>query len=109
MMGEDILLARHSVRCRKLSDLARPADKLNELADKCEHSDQTETRLNLHLTQPEFAALLGISTVHMCRTLHSLDSTGAAQHGKGHVIITNRQILSEVAKAGEPPREIARP
>lgn len=101
---KDVLtrIARHSVRCRKLPALARAAHLLGELADKCD-SDESETRLNLHLTQSEFAALLGISTVHMCRTLRSLDATGATQHGKGYVLIKNRWVLDEVAKAAEQP------
>jgi len=89
------MLARHAARC-KMSALRRTLDMLLELADKLAPVRSHAITIDLPLSQAILADLLGMSPVHMNRTLMQLEQLGLVNHGKGYVIITDKPRAMEL-------------
>jgi hypothetical protein len=89
-------LARHAAR---LSDsaLARTADFLLELAEKIDRSEIASVQFSLPIPQTDLAVLLGMSAVHMSRTLKALKAMNVLGYDHGVFTIHDRTHLAELA------------
>ena len=95
---EDLVrcLARHAARL-SASALVRTADFLVELGEKIDSLGAAPLTIELPLSQYQLAELLGVSAVHMNRTLQHLKKLGFIRYGKGHFTLVNRAALGELA------------
>ena len=80
-----------------LSAAQRLADFIRELAESSPASVDGTAIVQWHLPQHILGQLLGLSTVHTNRVMHSLSATGAISYGKGYVTVENFPLLRRAA------------
>lgn len=91
-------LGRHAARLSQ-SALSRTADFFLELAEKFANEGQETLEIDLPLSQSQLAQLLGMSVVHMNRTMMQLKAGNYVRYGKGILIIPDRQRLADLGEA----------
>ena len=91
-------VGRHTTRL-SASALARTADLLTELADKIDRDGENVLELDLPLSQSQLADLLGLSVVHMNRTMMQLKTGNLIRYGKGPLTILDRPRLARLYAA----------
>lgn len=91
-------LARHSARL-SVQALVRVSDLLCEAAKKWGRDDQGKITFNLPLSQTQLAELLGMSAVHMNRTLQELKRRGLLDTTKGRFAVRDISSLADIASA----------
>lgn len=90
------LFTRHIARLSAPS-ISATADLLLELTEKIDPNGQDALTLELPLTQGKLAEVLGVSAVHMNRTLRHLAHINVARHVNRTFIISSRRRLKELA------------
>lgn len=106
---QEALLA-HAVRLGRLSALERTAHLLLDLHGRLDAVElaQGET-ISLPLTQDVLADTLGLSIVHMNRTLQHLRRVGLIRYRAGRLTIMDRRSLAQTCGyEGGPVRRVAR-
>jgi CRP-like cAMP-binding protein len=94
---EQARLRDHVVRLGGLSAFERMAHFFAEIHDRLSRVGlATPTSFHLPLKQDVIADLLGISVVHVSRTVQSLRREGLVQVRNGYVMILDRKRLAEV-------------
>jgi CRP-like cAMP-binding protein len=101
-------LRDHVVRLGGLSAFERMAHLFMELHDRLSRVGlATPTSFHLPLKQDVIADLLGLSVVHVSRTVQSLKRDGLAQIRSGYVTVLDRRRLAEaghyVSRFASPP------
>ena len=101
VQAEDIArLIRHVVRLGRLSAYERTAHLLLELRDKQRRSGAPDPlRLELPIAQEILADMLGLSAVHMNRTLQELRRSGLIEYRGGWVDLCDLEGLRRAALA----------
>ncbi len=89
-------LARHVARLTQTA-IVKTADLLLELEGKLRADGEAPVEIRLPLNQTELAMLLGMSGVHMNRTLMALKAMNAVSHDHGVYKILDRERLAAVA------------
>lgn len=106
---EQALLRDHLVRLGCLSAYERMAHFLMETHDRLNQIGlATPTSLHLPIKQDVIADLMGLSVVHVSRTMQILKREGLAHARSGYVVLPDRGRLAEVSGyasrfASEPP------
>lgn len=91
-------LGRHASRLSE-SALCRTADFFTELAEKIDWEGEDALEVDLPLSQSQLAALLGMSVVHMNRTMMQLKGSKIVDYKKGILTILDRERLAELCAA----------
>jgi CRP-like cAMP-binding protein len=101
VQADDIArLIRHVVRLGRLSAYERTAHLLLDLRDKQRRSGAPDPlRLELPIAQEILADMLGLSTVHMNRTLQELRRSGLIEYRGGWVDLCDLEGLRRAAQA----------
>jgi CRP-like cAMP-binding protein len=106
---EQALLRDHLVRLGCMSAYERMAHFLMETHDRLNQIGlATPTSLHLPIKQDVIADLMGLSVVHVSRTMQILKREGLAHARSGYVVLPDRAKLAEVSGyasrfASEPP------
>ncbi|MFC5371057.1 Crp/Fnr family transcriptional regulator [Brevundimonas faecalis] len=96
--AERLRLARHVIRLGRLSAYERTAHLLLELYERQSRLGTTEPGvLHLPLTQDVLADILGLSAVHMNRTLQQLRRDRLVDYRAGRTILRDRPGLALAA------------
>lgn len=89
---------RHIVRLGRLSAYERTADLILELHDRQQRAGLADQRIiSLPLTQEALSDHLGLSVVHVNRTLQQLRREGLIDYQGGRLILRDRARLSAAA------------
>lgn len=98
---EDAWLLDHVVRLGRQSALERSAHLFLELSDRCAAAGLDDgDRFPLPLTQEVLADALGLSIVHLNRTLQQMRRGGLIEFRAGWLTILNRTRLEAIADFG---------
>lgn len=93
-------LERIEVRAEDLifrSAASRLARTLLLLADDFGRVDDDRTIINVHLTQSEFATLIGSSRPTVNLTMRSFKEKGLIDPSSGRIVVVNRDALQQIA------------
>lgn len=95
-------LVRHIVRLGRLSAYERTADLLLELHRRLRRAGMADERsMPFPLTQEMLADHLGLSVVHMNRTLQQLRRDGLIANRGGHIIFPDRNRLAAATRLAD--------
>jgi CRP-like cAMP-binding protein len=95
---EQALMRDHLVRLGCLSAYERMAHFLMETHDRLNQIGlATPTSLHLPIKQDVIADLMGLSVVHVSRTMQTLKREGLAHVRNGHVMLPDRARLADVS------------
>ncbi|HMB75512.1 MAG TPA: Crp/Fnr family transcriptional regulator [Kiloniellaceae bacterium] len=97
------ILAEHAVRLGRRTAYERLVHLMLELYHRLELIGLSEEhRFKLHISQKDLSDLLGLSTVHIHRTLRRLTADGLVSMERGEIRLKDIERLEEIADTPEP-------
>jgi hypothetical protein len=90
-------LSRHASRLSTPASAAM-ADLFVEWAERLDPDGKGPTMINLPLSQGQLGELLGMSSVHVNRTLKHFNAIEVLEHKMGRYTVTDRNRLKDIAE-----------